>query len=114
MIRHRHPPKLHIVDRRKADLRPDLELSLTLTKLGPPPSKNHFVRFTRPQGRLISNGTEFARRGLPHIDKSPPAIPRPILAPAGHPQTAPSTVPASRAGHRHVIPAIRQKMNLRS
>src|ERR1700722_15958642 len=113
MIRQGHSPELHIVVRRNADFRADLKVSLTLAKLGARPGENRFIVFARAQGRLIGYGAEFSRRDIAHINKTPPAIARAILPPAGDGQITPTTVATPGVANRQVIPAIRQKVDFR-
>src|ERR1700693_979856 len=113
MIRKRHAPQLHVVFRRNADFRADIEAVLSLAIFGARPGKSNFVVFGRAQGGLISYRPEFSGRCIAQINKCAPAIARGILAPAGDCQIAPTAVTAPGIADRHVVTAVGEEVDLR-
>ena len=75
--------------------RVDFQAGLSLAKLRAGLREDGFVAFGGAQGGLMGGGPEFSRRQIAQINKSPPAIARGILAPAGDGQVAPAAVAAA-------------------
>src|SRR5436190_573352 len=62
---------------------------------------------------MISGGPELAAFHVTQIKKSPPAIPRGILAPAGEGYLIPEAVAAARIGDHDVITAVGEQVHFR-
>src|SRR5580704_17242236 len=113
MIGKGNPPQFHVVFRRNADFRADLEVPSAVAILSARPGKKDFVLFGWAQGGMISGRPEFSGRCIAEIDKSAPTVARGILAPAGDGQITPTAETAPGVADRHVVTPVGEEMDVR-